>query len=53
MVEYGLDSFGSEQGPLMGFCEHINECLSSVRDREFVDYQGGYELFNTDSVPRS
>jgi hypothetical protein len=33
----GLDSLGSEQGPVAGFCEHGNEPSGSIKGREFLD----------------
>jgi len=32
-----MDSSGSEQGPVMVFCEHNNEPLGTTKDREFFD----------------
>jgi len=36
MGRYGLNASGLRQGPVMGPCEHSNEPLSSLRDREFL-----------------
>jgi hypothetical protein len=33
----GLDSSGSEQGPVAGSCEHGNEPSGSVKVGEFLD----------------
>jgi hypothetical protein len=34
----GLDSCGSGQAPVVGFCEHGNEPSGSIKCREFLDY---------------
>jgi hypothetical protein len=33
----GLDSSGSEWGPVTGSCEHDNEPLGSIKGKEFLD----------------
>jgi hypothetical protein len=33
----GLDSSGSQQGPVVGSYEHGNEPLGSIKGREFLD----------------
>jgi hypothetical protein len=33
---YGLDSSGSELGPLAGSCEHSNEHTGFIKSREFL-----------------
>jgi hypothetical protein len=33
----GLDSSGSEWGPVAGSCEHGNEPSGSIKGREFLD----------------
>jgi hypothetical protein len=33
----GLDSSGSRYRPEAGSCEHGNECLDSINDREFLE----------------
>jgi hypothetical protein len=35
--EYGLDSSGSGQNPVVGCCEHGNEPLGFTKSREFLD----------------
>jgi hypothetical protein len=32
-----MDSSGTEQEPIAGYCEHGNELLGSIKDREFLD----------------
>jgi hypothetical protein len=34
---FGLDSFGSEQGPVAGSCEHGTEILGSIKGGKFLD----------------
>jgi hypothetical protein len=34
---YGLDSSGSEYGPLQGSCEHCNEPLGSIKCWEVLE----------------
>jgi hypothetical protein len=38
MVGCGLDSCGSEYGPVVGTCEHGNESSTAIKDWEFLDY---------------
>jgi hypothetical protein len=33
----GLDSSGSDYGPVAGYCEYGNEPSSTVKGREFLD----------------
>jgi len=33
----GVDTSGSEQGPVAGSCEHGNECSGSITGGEFPD----------------
>jgi hypothetical protein len=33
----GLDSFGSEYGPMMGSCDYCNKPFGSIEDREFLN----------------
>jgi hypothetical protein len=33
----GQDFSGSEEGPVMGCCEHGNENLGSIKDEKFLD----------------
>jgi hypothetical protein len=48
----GLDSAGSEYGPMAGSCEHDNETSASMKGGEFLDGQVGY-LLKRDSAPCS
>jgi len=32
-----MDLSGSRYGPVMGSCEHSNECYSTMKGWEFVD----------------
>jgi hypothetical protein len=43
---FGLDSRGSGQGQMMGFCEHCDEPLRSMKRREFIAYLRDYYLLN-------
>jgi hypothetical protein len=36
-TRYELDSSGSGQGPVAGYCEHFNEPSGSVKRRGFLD----------------
>jgi hypothetical protein len=48
-----LDSSGSGQRPLAGNCEHSDEPLGSIKDKEFFDLLSNYNLFTADSTPWS
>jgi hypothetical protein len=37
MVECGLNSSGSGQGPVVGYCEHGNGPSGSIKDGEILD----------------
>jgi hypothetical protein len=47
----GLNSSGSEQGPVASSCEHGNEPSASIKDGEFFDYLSKYKLFKKDRAP--
>jgi hypothetical protein len=48
---YGMDSSGSESGPVAGCCEHDNEHLGYIKDEEFIDYLSDSQLLNNDIAP--
>jgi hypothetical protein len=37
VLECGLGSFGSREGPVVGSCELSNEILGSIKGMEFLD----------------
>jgi hypothetical protein len=37
MGESGLDSSGSEEGPMVTSCEHDNEPFGSIKYKEFLE----------------
>jgi hypothetical protein len=39
-----VGSYDSEQGPVVGSCEHSNECSSSVEGREFLDCLSNFQV---------
>jgi hypothetical protein len=43
------DSSDTQQGPVVGSCEHGNEPLSFIKGGEFIDQLSDYELFKKDS----
>jgi hypothetical protein len=46
-----LDSFGSEQGPVMGSSEYGNESSSFMKGWEFPDHLSDYKLLKKDCDP--
>jgi hypothetical protein len=40
MAERQLDMSGSEEGKVVGFCEHANELSVSTKYQEFLDDRG-------------
>jgi hypothetical protein len=50
MVWYGLDSFGSGEGPVADSCEHGNEPSSSIKYLEVPEYLRNWWLFKKDST---
>jgi hypothetical protein len=47
----GLDLFGSSYGPVEVSCEHDDEPLGYIRDRQFFDYLV-LRGFNTASIKK-
>jgi hypothetical protein len=45
MGEFGLDSRGSGQGQMAGFCEHSNELAGCVKSREILHCLWHQQLF--------
>jgi hypothetical protein len=37
MGRYGLDASGLGKGPVVGSCDHVNECFGSIKGGEFLD----------------
>jgi hypothetical protein len=48
----GLDACDSEQGPVVGCCENVNELSGSIKGGKFLDYLSDYYHLK-DSVPWS
>jgi hypothetical protein len=57
MWECGLDSHGSDYGPVSGFCEHGNEPSGVMKVAEFREQCGAFIIndndrsFNDDDLP--
>jgi len=43
MQAWGLDSSGSEQGAVAGFCDHGDDLLCCTRCRKFLDRLTSYQ----------
>jgi hypothetical protein len=46
----GLDSSGTGWGPVVGFCEHGNKPLASMKGGEFLDQLSDCWLLKKDSA---
>jgi hypothetical protein len=53
MSRNGLDSTGSDWGPVVDFCKRCSEGLVPIKGEEFIDQLNYYHLLNKDSVPWS
>jgi hypothetical protein len=45
-ISCGLDTSDSEQGQVVGCCEHGNEHSDSIKGEELVDQLSDYQLHN-------
>jgi hypothetical protein len=51
MQWYGLDSFGSVEGPVEGSCEHGIELSGSIQFREILEKLCDWQRLKKDSAP--
>jgi hypothetical protein len=48
-----MNSCSSEQEQMVGSCEHSNECMGSIKCREFLEWLKNYWFINQYSAPRA